>query len=297
MASESDGVAGVSAPGIKRWWQHPVIGLVPLLGYMALFFLLPASGVLFNSLRSNGGHFSLSNLHAALHGTYLHSLAVSVELSAVAAAIASFIGLLVVVAIVSSSSRFLRRVSSSMSAVLANTGGVPLAFAFIATLGNFGIATKLLAGLGFNPYVHGFSLYSISGLVIVYQYFLIPMMVLVMLPAVEGMRREWSESTENLGGKRHHYWRFVGLPLLAPTILSGMLVLFADSFAAYATASAIAGGVIPLVPIQIGNFVSGNVIANQTHLGDALGLEMVVLVVVVAIFYGFAQRRRSRWMY
>ncbi len=293
------GSVPVSISGRKKWrpWQYPMFGLIPLLAYMAIFFFLPAFGVLFNAFRSNSGHLSLSNIHAAAKGPYLHSLVISVELSAVSAVIAAVIGLLVVVAIVSSPNRFLRRVSSSISAVLANTGGIPLAFAFIATLGNFGIVTKLLGGMGFDPYAHGFSLYSISGLVVVYQYFLIPMMVLVMLPAVEGMRREWSESVESLGGKRYHYWSFVGLPLLAPTLLSGLLVLFADAFAAYATAAAIAGGVIPLVPIQIGNFVSGNVIANQTHLGDALGLEMVVLVIIVAAFYGFAQHRRSRWMH
>ncbi len=289
--------ARTAGAGRNAWrvWKYPVAGLVPLVAYMALFFFLPAAGVLVNAFRSNSGHFSLVNLRMATGGTYLKSLGVSVELSAVSATIAAVIGLVVVVGIVSSPSRLIQRVSGSLSAVLANTGGIPLAFAFIATLGNFGIITKLLAGIGFNPYVHGFSLYSVSGLVIVYQYFLVPMMVLVMLPAVEGLRREWSESVASLGGKRHHFWRHVGLPLLAPTFFSGLLVLFADAFAAYATAAALAGGVIPLVPIEIGNFVSGNVIANQAHLGDALGLEMVVLVMVVAVVYGTVQHRRARW--
>ncbi len=292
-----DPVAGSARSGRNSWrvWKYPVAGLVPLVAYMALFLFLPAAGVLVNAFRSNSGHFSLVNLRMAAQSAYLKSLTVSVELSAVSAVIAGVAGLIVVVAIVSSPSRLMHRVSGSMSAVLANTGGIPLAFAFIATLGNFGIITKLLAGAGFNPYVHGFSLYSISGLVIVYQYFLVPMMVLVMLPAVEGLRREWSESAASLGGRRHHFWRYVGLPLLAPTFFSGLLVLFADAFAAYATAAALAGGVIPLVPIEIGNFVSGNVIADQTHLGDALGLEMVVMVIVVAVVYGTVQHRRARW--
>ncbi len=276
-------------------WKCPAVGVVPLLAYMGLFFFLPATGVLVEAFRSNSGHFSLLNLAIATHGTYLKSLSVSVELSTLSAGIAAVAGLVVVVAIVSSPSYMIRRVSTSVSAVLANTGGIPLAFAFIATLGNFGVITKLLAQAGFNPYAHGFSLYSIIGLVVVYQYFLLPMMILVMLPAVQGLRREWSESAASLGGTRRQFWRYVGLPLLAPSFFSGLLVLFADAFAAYATAAAISGGVIPLVPIEIGNFVSGNVIANQSHLGDALGLEMVVMVIVVAVVYGTVQHRRARW--
>ncbi|MHB8262814.1 MAG: ABC transporter permease [Acidimicrobiales bacterium] len=297
LSERGDLLAGPVRAGRNGWriWKYPVAGLVPLVAYMALFFFLPTAGVLVNAFRSNSGHLSLVNLRMAAQGAYLKSLAVSVELSAISAGIAAVVGLVVVVGIVSSASRLMQRVSGSISAVLANTGGIPLAFAFIATLGNFGIITKLLAGVGFNPYVHGFSLYSLSGLVIVYQYFLVPMMVLVMLPAVEGLRREWSEVAANLGGKRRHFWRYVGLPLLAPTFFSGLLVLFADAFAAYATAAALAGGVIPLVPIEIGNFVSGNVIANQAHLGDALGLEMVVMVIVVAVVYGTVQHRRARW--
>jgi putative spermidine/putrescine transport system permease protein len=280
----------------RRLLRRPLVGLVPLLGYLTLFFVVPTAGVLVAAFQGRGGAFSLANLQAATSGVYLHALVVSVELSAASAALAAVVGTLVVLAIVGLGRGALARLAAGLSAVLANTGGIPLAFAFVATLGNFGVVTDLLAHLGLNPYRHGFTLYSVAGLVLVYQYFLVPLMVLVMLPAVEGLRREWREAAENLGAPAWRYWRHVGVPLLAPTFLSGLLVLFADAFAAYATAAALAGGVIPLVPLEIGNLVSGNVVANQANLGDALGVEMVVLVVVVAACYSAVVRRRARWL-
>ncbi|MHB8288120.1 MAG: ABC transporter permease [Acidimicrobiales bacterium] len=277
--------------------QYPVLGLLPFFAYMGLFFFAPAVGVLIDAFKSNSGHFTLSNLHEATTGAYFHSFIASAKLSTISALIAAIIGLVLVVAIVSSPNRMLRRAVTAASGVLANTGGIPLAFAFIATLGNFGVVTKLLASMGYDPYSHGFTLYSLTGLIIVYQYFLIPLMVLVMLPAVEGLRREWSDAAANLGAKRRQFWLHVGLPLLMPPFLAGLLILFTDAFAAYATAAAISGGIIPLVPLQIGNLISGNVVANQAHLGDALGLEMVLLVVVVALVYAFTQRKTSRWLH
>ncbi|MCK4176893.1 ABC transporter permease [Aciditerrimonas ferrireducens] len=292
-ALERSGSRGVLA---RRILRLPLTGLLPLFAYLTLFFVVPTVGVLVQAFQGPGGRPSLANLRAATTGVYLHALVVSVELSTVSAVVAAVLGTLAVVALTGKRGGPLSRLAAGLAAVLANTGGIPLAFAFIATLGNFGVVTGLLGHLGLDPYRHGFTLYSVTGLVVVYQYFLIPMMVLVMLPAVEGLRREWREAAESLGATGPRYWRHVGLPLLAPTFLSGLLVLFADAFAAYATAAALAGGVIPLVPLDIGNLVSGNVVANQANLGDALGVEMVVLVVLVASCYSLVVRRRARWL-
>jgi putative spermidine/putrescine transport system permease protein len=180
--------------------------------------------------------------------------------------------------------------------VLANTGGVPLAFAFIASIGNSGVITDLLARLGFNPYDHGFNISSFSGLVIVYLYFLLPLTILLMLPPVEALRREWREAASTLGADARTYWRKVGLPVIAPPFVATMMVLFMDAFAAYATADVLTTGVVPLVPLTIGQFLDGNAVANQVHLGDALGFGMVVIVIIAGAFYVVVQRRTSRWL-
>lgn len=275
-----------------------MIGVGPFLAYIVLFLGLPAASVMVEAFRDNNGHASLSNLSTLTNSSlpYLHDYITSLELAAVSAAVAGVIGLVATVALVSSPSRILRQLTTTAAGVLANTGGVPLAFAFIASIGNSGVVTNLLNRLGFNPYAHGFSLYSFTGLVIVYLYFLLPLTILLMLPPVEALRSEWREAASTLGADSRTYWRKVGLPLLTPPLIATLMVLFMDAFAAYATAEVLTTGVVPLVPLAIGSLLDGNVVANQVHLGDALGFGMVVIVLAAGTLYVFVQRRTSRWL-
>jgi putative spermidine/putrescine transport system permease protein len=167
---------------------------------------------------------------------------------------------------------------------------------FIATLGSSGLATQWLTDLGFNPYDHGFSLYTLVGVVIVYMYFQIPLMVLVILPALEGLRPAWREAAQNLGARTWDYWRFVGGPVLLPAFLGCVLLLFGSALSAYATAEALTTGTIPLTAIQIGSFLNGNVIAGQENIGKALGLGMVVIIAVAMVLYVALQRRSAKWL-
>jgi putative spermidine/putrescine transport system permease protein len=265
---------------------------------VALFLVVPAGSVMVEAFRSNTGGLSLSNISTILDSSqpYLHDYISSLELSAISAALAGLIGLVGTIALVGSPSPMFRRLVSSACGVLANTGGVPLAFAFIGSIGNTGIITSLLSHLGFNPYDHGFTLYSASGLVIVYLYFLLPLTVLLMLPPVEALRREWREAAATLGADSRTFWLKIGLPVLAPPFIATFMVLFMDAFAAYATAEVLTTGVVPLVPLAIGQLLQGNVIANEVHLGDALGFGMVVVVVAAGALYVVVQRRSSRWL-
>lgn len=288
----------MSSPARRRRRYFEVLGLVPFLGYVGLLLAVPAATVMVDAFRGNNGSLSLANLSTVLDSSqpWLHSYVESLELSAVSAALAGVIGLVGTVALVSSPSGLARRLVTTACGVLANTGGVPLAFAFIATIGNAGIVSHILADIGLNPYNHGFSLYSFTGLVIVYLYFLLPLVVLLMLPPVEGLRREWREAAATLGANPRTYWRKVGLPVLTPPFIATLMVLFMDAFAAYATAEALTTGAIPLVPIQIGSLLAGNVVTNQANLGDALGFGMVVIVAAAGGLYIVVQRKTSRWL-
>ena len=128
------------------------------------------------------------------------------------------------------------------------------------------------------------------------MYFQIPLMVLVITPALEGLRPAWREAAHGLGAGSWTYWRLVGLPVLAPSVLGAVLLLFGSGFSAYATAQALTSGSVALTPIQIGSFLSGNVISGQENVGKALGLGMIVIVGVVMIIYVLLQRRASRWL-
>jgi putative spermidine/putrescine transport system permease protein len=288
--------ARLTAPGALRWLRR-VAGVVPFGAYVTLGLLLPMIAVAIGAFQNDSGGFTLSNINAATHGIYLHGFWQSIELSVITAILPGIFGLLIAYAIFTAKrGNLLRQIAVTASGVFANFGGVPLAFLFIATLGSSGLATQWLTDLGFNPYNNGFTLYSLTGVVVVYFYFQIPLMVLVILPALEGLRPAWREAAENLGARTWDYWRFVGGPVLLPSFLGCVLLLFGSALSAYATTEALTNGTIPLTSIQIGSFLNGNVIAGQENIGKALGLGMVVIIAVAMLIYVALQRRAARWL-
>jgi putative spermidine/putrescine transport system permease protein len=180
--------------------------------------------------------------------------------------------------------------------VASNFAGVPLAFAFVATMGNAGLVTRIVEGL-LNVDIHaqGFTIYNFWGLSIVYMYFQFPLMVLIMAPALDGLRREWREACENLGGTTYHFWRYVALPILLPTLLGTTILLFGNAFGAYATAYAFTGSFLNLVTIVIGAQIQGDVLYNP-GLGNAMALGMIVIMSLSMIGYAWLQRRVARWV-
>jgi putative spermidine/putrescine transport system permease protein len=291
-------------------------GLVPFFGYVLVFFLVPIGFILYNAfLKTTQGKsvrdpvtqqfvhttrtdYTFSNIAASLRGVYRDSLVNSVELSAVVAVLGAVVGVLLAYAVVNSSSRALRQIVTAAAAVTANFGGVPLAFLFIATVGNAGALTTFLNGhfgISLQRDLH-FQLNTISGISLVYLYFLVPLMVLVMTPALEGLKPQWAEAAENLGASRWSYWRYVAGPVLFPSFLGSVLLLFCSSFSAYATAYALVGESFPLVTTQISSVLSGNVLAGLDNLGAALALDMIVIVAPLTVVYQLLQRRTSRWL-
>lgn len=276
--------------------RSPLLPLLPFFLYIAVFLGLPAAAVVEGAFRGSAGGWTLDNVRTASSGLYRHSFAVSIELSLISAVVPAVLGMVLARVISTSGNRTLVRVTSTVSAVFANFGGVPLAFAFIATLGNTGLVTRLLTALGFPIYDHGYSLFTFSGVALVYSYFQIPLMVIVITPALGGLKPAWREATENLGGGAWAYWRHVGGPALAPPFLGAVLLLFGSAFSAYATAYALLGSTLPLVPIKIGSLLSGNVQAGQENVGQALGAGMLLVIAVVMVLYAVLQRRASRWL-
>jgi len=277
---------------VRRW-----LGIVPFGVYVTLGLLIPMIAVAIGAFQSPSGGWTASNVRFATHGVYLHGYEESILLSVYAAVLPGLFGLLIAYAISSSKRRGpLRQVIITASGVFANFGGVPLAFLFIVTLGSTSLVTGWLKVLGWDVYGHGFSLYTLSGLVAVYMYFQIPLMVLVILPALEGLRPAWREAASNLGASSWAYWRYVGGPVLLPSFLGSVLLLFGSSMSAYATAEALTGGTVPLTSIQIGTFLSGNVLAGQENVGKALSLGLVLIITAVMALYVFLQRRAARWL-
>ena len=289
--------SGPSRVTLALRWLRRVSGIIPFAVYVTFGLLLPMVAVAIGAFQDNDGAFTFSNVDAATHGIYLKGFWQSIVLSVISSVIPGILGLIVAYAIFTAKrAQVLRQVAITAAGVFANFGGVPLAFIFIATIGSSGLVSQWLTSLGFDPYAHGFTLYSLLGVIIVYLYFQIPLMVLVILPALEGLRPAWREAAENLGARSWDYWRHVGGPVLLPSFLGCVLLLFGSALSAYATAEALTNGTIPLTAIQIGSFLNGNVIAGQENIGKALGLGMVVIIAIAMAFYVVLQRRSARWL-
>jgi putative spermidine/putrescine transport system permease protein len=292
------------------------LGLAPFFVYVFLFFLVPIGFILYNAFRkttqgksvrdpvtqqfvhSSHTAFTSANISSSLKGIYRTSLVNTVKLSIFVAVVGAVVGVLLAYAVVNSKSGALRQIVIAAAAVTANFGGIPLAFLFIATVGNAGVLTTFLDDhlhVSLQSDLH-FRLTSVVGVGFVYLYFLIPLMVLVMTPALEGLKPQWAEAAENLGAGRWHYWRYVAGPVLAPNFLGSALLLFCSSFSAYATAYALVGESFPLVPTQISSVLAGNVLTGQENLGAALALDMIVIVLPLTVVYQLLQRRTSRWL-
>ncbi|NUP49149.1 MAG: ABC transporter permease subunit [Catenulispora sp.] len=274
-----------------------MLGLLPFAVYVGVFLGAPAYAVLTAAFQDDQGHVTLSNVTSALQDPYRQAFTTSIELSVISAVLGAVLGLGLAIA-VSGARRdgLVHRAVTTASGVLAYFGGLPLAFVFLATLGPQGLVTKWLDSAGYNLTQHGFVLWNMVGLVLVYLYFQIPLMLLVIFPALDGLRPQWEEAARSLGASRFQYWLRVGGPLLLPPFLGAVLLLFANAFAAYATAYALSTGTVPLVPIQIGSVMSGNVLAGQQNIGNGLGLWMIVIVSVVVVAYTLLQRRTARWL-
>lgn len=274
------------------------LGLLPFLVFALMFLFLPSVSIFIRSFQDRSGNFTVENIIALftvkdIINAYRTSLTISL-ITAVGGGIFGF--LLAYSVIMGGLPRAFRSFLLTFSGVASNFAGVPLAFAFIATMGNAGLVTRLIEDIfNINTREMGFTIYNIYGLSIVYMYFQFPLMVLIMAPALDGLRREWREACENLGGTELHYWRYIALPILMPTLLGTMILLFGNAFGAYATAFAFSGSFINLVPILIGAQIQGDVLYNP-GLGNALALGMIVIMSLSMTGYITLQRRASRWL-
>jgi len=273
-----------------------VLPLLPFYIFTGFFLIWPVIAVTLRSLRGNKNEWTLANYRPILKaGPYFHAFVVSLKLSIVTTVIGSILGAFFAYVIVKYAHGKFGAVIDSISAVFANSGGVPLAFMFIAAFGTEGIVTIVLKKLGWDIYAGHFTIFSFTGVVLVYSFFQIPLMVLIFKPAIAGLRSEWEEASTNLGASHLTYWRRVAIPILTPSFIGAFFLLFAGGFSAYATARALTVGTVPLVPIIIGTLVDGNVVSDQANLGDALAVGMIVVATIAMAGYIWAQRQSAKW--
>ncbi|WP_245992064.1 ABC transporter permease [Mycetocola lacteus] len=273
------------------------VGLLPFTVYVLLFLAIPTVIALVSGFQDGDGNLTLDNLSALTDPTILRTIGSSLWLAALTSLLGAIIGALVCFAMMGlDENRLLSRIVTSISSVLAQFGGVMLAFAFIATIGIQGAITVFLRGdLGIDIYKNGVWLYELPGLILPYLYFQVPLMVIVFLPAMKTLKVQWAEANLTLGGTRLTFWTRIGFPLLLPSFVGSFLLLFTNGFSAYSTAAALINQASPIVPLQIRLALSSETVLGRENVAGVLALAMMVIMSVAMALYALVQKRAARW--
>ena len=284
---------GVRRPSLPLNW----FGVVPFLLFAVLFLILPTIHIVVGAFRTPEGSLTLVNIQGLATPNILNATWISMKISLLTALLGCITGLLLAAATTRGGlPSWLRDATLTFSGVASNFAGVPLAFAFIATLGRLGLLTMVMKEwFGVNIYSTGFNLISFTGLTLTYLYFQIPLMVLIITPALDGLKREWREAAESLGASGAQYWRMVALPVLWPSLLGTFALLFANAFGAVATAIALTGSSLSIVPIILFAQIRGDVLQDP-HLGYAIAFGMIAVTGIANLVYIVLRTRAERWL-
>ncbi|WP_225772668.1 ABC transporter permease subunit [Inquilinus sp. Marseille-Q2685] len=298
QASIAAPLAAPASPSRINWaW----LGVAPFFLFALLFLVLPTGYLLVGSFQTPDGSFTLDNIANLFQQSILDAYWISIRISLASALLGALIGFfLAYAAVMGGLPGWIRPTLMTFCGVASNFAGVPLAFAFIATLGRLGLVTILFDTLvapvlGFRLYQTGFNLLSFWGLTLTYLYFQIPLMVLILAPALDGLKKEWREASAILGASTAQYWRMVALPILWPSIVGTTLLLFANAFGAIATAYALTGSSLNIVPILLYAQIRGDVLHNP-NLGYALALGMILITGLSNGLYMILRARSERWL-
>lgn len=304
------GAGGVSLDGVReaaRTRSHPSVaarfgsGLVnwlpalPLIAVAFALLLAPTTLLVIQSFRGDSGHWTLAFWKETFERRGdRHAIGTSLRLGAVCASLSFLVGT-PMSWLLSQMVTGRRAIWLALLNLAANFGGIGLAFGYTAALGTYGMITLALRGLGFgfSPPVSA----SFAGLVIAYVYTNVPLFVLLTLPAMSILRRDWMEAAEVSAATRLQFWRYVGLPILSPFLAAGWLLIFTWSIGIYGLAYALAGtaanGRLRLMTLQIG------LALNSSPTGQNRATVMAVLLLLFAtgslLAYRLMLRRALRW--
>ena len=279
--------AGARPPRAGRRLAAPAwVGTVPFLAYVGIFLLLPTGIVIWNAFKNPNGQFQLAGLKALGNSTVRSFFVGSLELALISSLVGAVFGAILAYAVASGNpDGAVRRLYLVVSGVLAQFGGVTLAFAFLVLIGPIGLLFHASWYLSF-PW----------GIGLIYGYFQVPLMVLVFVPALDGLKVQWREASENLGGSAWQYWRHVAAPLLAPAFFGSLLLLFANALSAYATIQAWENQIPYVVPQLIGTAMTSEVGLSDANQAQVLAVGLIIMVAIVMTGYALLQRRTARWL-
>lgn len=267
-----------------------LLALLPFLILAMLYEIVPLLTVIANSFQPDTGTgFTLEN-YRTIFSKLLYQKAItnSIRISLISALAGIVIAFLGARAVHQHKGK-LNNVFMTVLNMVSNFAGIPLAFAYMILLGNAGLVVSIGKELGIDALAE-YNLYTMNGMSLIYVYFQIPLATLLLIPAFNGIQKQWKEACTLLGGSPGLFWRKVGIPVLMPSILSTFSVLFANALAAYATIYALMMDNIALLPVQIAGCFTGEV-KIRAGLGGALSVVMMAIMVAMILITNAISRR------
>jgi putative spermidine/putrescine transport system permease protein len=275
---------------LKNW-----LGFMPFLLVCMAFEFVPIIFLVRGSFIDKATQqLTLAHYQAMSRTIYVNSFVNSIKISGLTAIIGVVLGTLIGYAIYKLPSEGVKNALISLSDVTTNFSGAPLAFAFIIILGMNGVITQFVLKYFSYEMYPKFSIYSFSGLVLAYVYFQLPLMVLTIIPAFVGIKKEWQESAESLGANTFQFWRHIGIPILGPSLLAGLTLLFANAYGAYATAYTLVESQLSLVTLQIGFMIAGEV-RHDPGIGMAMAVLSLIIMGLSIAIYQITISKVRRW--
>lgn len=277
---------------MRRMNGFAAVFIIPFSIFVFMFLIVPVITMLLDSFQKANTGFTFANYQSILKNGFYHQAFVnSINISL----ISSLIAMIMAIFATYSLTKLPQSIQNKMinfANLTSNFAGIPLAFAFIVLLGNSGLFILLFEKMGMHS-LSSFNLYSLSGLVLIYIYFQLPLAVMLLFPIYNGIQDQWKEAAAILGASTVQFWLKIGVPIILPSLAGTFSILFANAMGAYASAFALTGSSYNLLPVRIGALVSGDVFA-QPELASALALSLGAILVAAMLLNEWLTRKVRR---
>lgn len=162
------------------------------------------------------------------------------------------------------------------------------AYSWIILGGRSGVITKFLSNV-FG--IETPSIYGFGGILLVLTLKLFPYIYLYTTGALKKVDASLSEAAESLGCNAVRKVATIVLPLIAPTILSGSLIVFMNALADFGTPMLIGEGYTTMPVLIYNEFISE--MGGKANFAAALAVIMVIITVVMFLGQKYVVNRKS----
>lgn len=276
--------------------EYPLVLAWPSASLYTAFFLLPLVLVVVYSLATRHGYgevvygFSFHNYADALGGLYLQAFARSVRFAVIGTILTVAVGFPFAYWLARYSPIRRRNLLLALVMVPFLTAFLIRAYAWRLVLSDDFLLADLLHALGL---LHGpLNLQNTGTAVqigIAYGY--LPLFILPAYAALERMDWRLVDAAKDLGSSRLSAFRQVTLPVVAPGVIAGSLLVFIPMTGEYIIPAVLGGGRVDFV----GTLVSRAFLEGQNYpFGAALGLLVVIALSGCLALYLFMTNRAER---